>query len=298
MTKTHPRAAAALALLATVLLSCTLLTGCSSSNESNSSTGSSASNGKQEPQKGIKIEQIDWSAKAGVVDGDRRYLFSCTNNSDYRIAHVEMTWSIKSDVTAEQFKETFSRIMDHASDEEKDEFTDSKIKGFSLSAETPYLLEPGATSKSDPITVGYLYLENEEEYNLFEPDIMTIEYVDGDELTTQYYDFKSNRYSTESESEELYGWPSNDWTKLVPEPKGLLITEVDEDEAEFEVRAIGVTPEQVQSYVKECKAMGFNIVDIDSDSRLLATNADATYKIDVYYYGGLDNDLTITVTKL
>ncbi len=50
---------------------------------------------KQKEIKPLKIENIDWNVKEGVLDGRRFVNFSYTNNSEYPVVDVEIEFKQK-----------------------------------------------------------------------------------------------------------------------------------------------------------------------------------------------------------
>ena len=72
-------------LLGLVLILC-CFTGCSS----NSSKNRDDNNPPE-----IKMSDIDWSVKSGIIDDERKLTFSYKNNIDYTIAYIELTFTRK-----------------------------------------------------------------------------------------------------------------------------------------------------------------------------------------------------------
>lgn len=72
-------------LLGLVLILCCFI-GCSS----NSSKNRDDNNPPE-----IKMSDIDWSVKSGIIDDERKLTFSYKNNTDYTIAYIELTFTRK-----------------------------------------------------------------------------------------------------------------------------------------------------------------------------------------------------------
>lgn len=72
-------------LLGLVLILC-CFTGCSS----NSSKNRDDNNPPE-----IKMSDIDWSVKSGIIDDERKLTFPYKNNTDYTIAYIELTFTRK-----------------------------------------------------------------------------------------------------------------------------------------------------------------------------------------------------------
>ena len=71
-------------LLGLVLILC-CFTGCSNSSKNRDDNNP--------PE--IKMSDIDWSVKSGIIDDERKLTFSYKNNTDYTIAYIELTFTRK-----------------------------------------------------------------------------------------------------------------------------------------------------------------------------------------------------------
>ena len=246
--------------------------GCSS-NE----TGIGATKGK------INIEDIAWNIDEGIVDGDRYVLLSYTNNTKYTITDFKITLKEKAGITEEEKSDFCADIQSDfdASDEDMEEVRNQPI---SMHAEANRVLNPGESVSNINCYYyeGYFYLKNIEHYNLVTPDIATIKYIDGDEIFTAYYDYSSKKYSTEAETETAYQWSQTDLGSKIPKPDVKVVEGGSDDEDIFMFDAYGLSLEQFDAYVEECKELGYTVDSSSHEGFYSADNAEG-YNIYLYY---------------
>lgn len=121
---------------------------------------------------------------------------------------------------------------------------------------------------------GSYYLKNLEHYNLVEPDIATVKYIDGKEIYTTYYDFASKKYSTEDKTEIAYQWSATELGNKIPKPDVKVVEAGRDDDIIFMFDAYGLTLEQFNAYVEECKALGYTVDEGSFEGFYSADNAE------------------------
>jgi len=279
-----------------------------SNNESEKNTSLRNENGEttakvdsDDPVKAkINIEDIAWNVDEKIVDNERYVLLEYKNNTPYTIAAFEIIFKEKSNITEEEKSAFYSDIqkMFEASDEEIEEI---KIAPISMHAETERAIEPGefATNVNCFYYTGYYYLKNMTHYNLVEPDIATIKYVDENKIYTVYYDYKSKKYSIDSEIKVAYQWSQTELGSKIPKPD-VKIVESDIDNKEtFMFDAYGMSLEQFNAYVEDCKSLGYTVDSSAFEGFYSADNASGyniylSYDEDDYVMNGtvkiLDED--------
>ena len=57
----------------------------------------------------IKMSDIDWSVKSGIIDDERKLTFSYKNNTDYTIACIELTFTRKDSVSDQEMLNAFKQ---------------------------------------------------------------------------------------------------------------------------------------------------------------------------------------------
>ena len=189
------------AIFAVVLSMATCFVGCGNS-ETTDKPGSSEETEK--PGSGvvteINIEDIAWSVDEGIVDGDRYVLLNYTNNTQYTLTNFEITFKEKAGITEEEKAEFYSDIQKkfEASNEDME---DLKGRPISMHAETDRVVNPSESASNVNCYYygGSFYLKDINHYNLVEPDIATIKYIDEDKIFSVYYDYGSKKYLSSDE---------------------------------------------------------------------------------------------------
>lgn len=219
----------------------------------------------------IKIEDLDWNVKESVMDGERFVSFDYTNKSSYTILDVEMNFVQKENVTAEQLS-VFDKLKSDG------EWTDEEVKEIYILGYNRKCAEPGETVSDSPCVINgtYTVVENMAQYQLMEPDMVSIAFIgkDGKGYTT-YYDFKTQSYGESSDGAlDLHKWSESKISSLLPKADYTAVNVSTDDEDRFFFYAYGVSKEEFENYVNEVKAKGFTKVDYEGNNSYRATNAD------------------------
>lgn len=272
-------------IFAVILSVAVCFAGCGSSEPTNKP----GSNTKEK----IDIEDISWNVDEGIVDGERYILLNYTNNTRYTITGFEITFKEKTNVTEEEKATFYSDIQQkfEASDEDMENLKNQPI---SMHAETDKVVNPGESASNINCYYygGFFYLKDINHYNLVEPDIAAIKYIDEDKIFTVYYDYSSKKYSAESETEIAYQWSQTDLGSKIPRPDVKVVESGRDDEMVFMFDAYGLSLEQFNAYVKECKELGYTV---ETDSFEGFYSADNTEGYNVYLYYD-ENDYSMSGT--
>ncbi len=245
-----------------------------------SGTGSTASAEKSP----IKIEDIEWSAQLGIIDGERQFVLSYTNNSKYTIAYFCMIFTVKDEL---------SEANQKALDELKTvyELEDSEMPLLELEAESEKLTDPGESDENMEVLMGWNYLYSQDLFECFTPDILELDYIGKDnKIHTEYYDFLSGNYSEEAETREANEFPyDNPMAERLPELNARVISLITEYEGYVGFRAYGMTKDDFNSYVSACKEKGFTVDPYtSSNSDMYYAYSEDGYYIDLDYYSYAD----------
>lgn len=238
------------------------LTGCGSSETGTFSGSNETSNiiDSSTVKEKINMEDISWNVDEGIVDGDRYVLLDYTNNTQYTITNFALTFKEKAGITEEEKASFYSDIQQNfeLSDEEMEELKNEPI---SMHTETDRVVNPNESVSNIYCYYysGIYYLKDMNHFNLVEPDIATIKYIDEDKIFTIYYDYGSQKYSAESETEIAYQWSQTDLGSKIPKPDVKVVESGRDDEIIFMFDAYGLTLEQFNAYVEECKKLGYTI---------------------------------------
>lgn len=275
------------ALFLVILMVCSLCACTSNKGENASSSNSTESNS-------IKIEDIAWNVDQGIIDGERYILLDYTNNSEYTISGFEITFKEKTGVTDEE-KENFFADVKEKFELSDDDLTELKEESISMRAETEKIVNPGESAKDVNCSYysGYYYVKDVDHYNLVEPDIATIEYIDDNKIYTTYYDFASEKYSVDDETEVAFQWSKTDLGNKIPKPEVKVVEVGSDDEGTFMFDAYGVSLDLFETYVEQCRDLGYTLEVSSYDGSYSASNAEG-YNIDLYYEND-DDEMSVTV---
>ena len=208
---------------------------------------------------GINMDDIPWTLDEAIVDGERQVVFGYTNQTEFPIVSLEIKFAEKSGVTKEQKDEYLKSMSDALSIFAPDE------EELAMLAEQPLSMWASCdkmTANGETTTGGAYYYEGffpvqkAEHCELVEPDIATIVYIDGEELITEYYDFRAGKYSYE-EPQTAFEWADNDMGNKVPKPEALRVEVNWCYEDNFHCTAYGMKEADFKAYVDQCKAMGY-----------------------------------------
>ena len=266
-----------LGIIAVILSVTVCFAGCGSGASSNNPSGSTS-------KEKIKIEDVSWQMDEGVVDGTRYVLLNYTNNTKYTITSFKLTFKEKSGITDEEKSSFYSDMQAKfkASDEDMEKF---KSRSISMRVNTDRVVNPGESASNINCYYyeGYYYVDNFNHYDLVEPDIATIKYIDEDKVYTVYYDYSSKKYSTEAETEIALQWSQTDLGNKIPKPDVKVIESDSTDSTTyFSFDAYGMSLEQFNAYVEECKRLGYTDKSYKSETSYYAYNSEG-YQINLSY---------------
>lgn len=280
--------------LVVILCMAVSFSGCGSSGETGGSDGSGSGNAVK-----IKIKDIDWNVEEGVADGERCMLLDYTNNTKYTITSFDITFKEKADVTEEEAAEFRSDIkkkfeglgLDEDDEEDLEELLDREI---SMHAETAGIVDPGESVSNINCYYysGYMYVRDINHYNLVEPDIATVKYIDDDRIHTVYYDYGSKKYSAETDTEVAYQWSDTKLASKIPEPDVKVLECSIDDEETFSFDAYGMTLDKFDAYVNKIKELGYTVDPSSYEGFYSADNAEG-YNI-YLSYDETDNSMYVS----
>lgn len=259
-------------------------------------SGETANNpGSRAIKEKINIEDIAWNVDEGIVGGERYVLLSYTNDTQYTITNFEITFNEKAGITEEEKSDFYSDIQKkfELSDEDMD---DLKSRSISMRAETDRVVKPGESISNVNCYYygGSFYLKDINHYNLVEPDIATIKYLEEDKIFTVYYDYGSKKYSTEEKTEIAYQWSQTDLGSKIPKPDVKVVKSSIDDKTSFMFDAYGLTLEQFNAYVDECKELGYTDESNNYEGSYTADNAEG-YNVHLYY-DERDHSMSVTIS--
>ena len=226
-------------ILVIVVTICVLvgITGCGDGNEPSSET--------KKEIKPLKIENIDWNVKEGVLDGRRFVNFSYTNNSEYPVVDVEIEFKQKKDTTLKQLSIFDGLTYGGYSKKEK--------KNLYVLGYNRKLADPGETVSNSPCVVNgsLVALDNIKQYDLMEPDIASIVYMESeDRINMINYDFKTDTYSESTNGPmDAKQWSDSEISGLLPKIEARIVTVATDEDYMFSFETYGSTKEVYEKYV-------------------------------------------------
>ena len=268
---------------------------CACNNDKNENTSIKNTQNDQNSQQSDSIEigniDIDWNIDEGIIEGERQALLHYTNNSEYTISGFELTFKEQQGITDEK-KEKFLTDIKEKLEFSDEEIAELKKEDISIHAKTEKLVEPGESVKIASCFYyeddGYSYVKDIEHYNLVEPDIATIRYINHDKIYTTYYDFASEKYSNEEETKVAYQWSKTDINTKIAKPEVKVVEVGIDDESSFSFEAFGMSIDQFSAYVDQCIELGFTL---DASSHEEFYTADNTEGYNVYLSYNNEDDM-------
>ena len=177
-------------LLGLVLILC-CFTGCSSN-------GSSEKDDNNPPE--IKMSDIDWSVKRGIIDDERKLAFSCKNNTDYTIMYIKLTFTRKDSVSDQEMLNGFKQY-------ENDDYSKNDIKKINIVTESYRFVKSG--QKSNNISCGAddgLWTDvTQDQYTLMTPDNAIIKVIKNRKFYMFNYDFKNKDMVLDDSNSDING---------------------------------------------------------------------------------------------
>ena len=121
------------------------------------------------------------------------------------------------------------------------------------------------------------------QYEVMQPDMATIVYVDNDKAYNIYYDFKSQKYSWGDENGiEIYKWAEGELSTIIPQPNVPSVS-CSESSTSLGFTSYGASKEQFKEYVQACKEKGFTSDPSNGETYYNAKNSEG-YKLSIHYY--------------
>lgn len=279
--------AAVLAMLTALMLT-VVLSGCSSTSEGEqeAANGNQTQN-SQSSQPQIAYEDIAWTVDTTIIDGERQVGMTYTNNSDYKIIDLQMQFAAKPDLTPEQL--TAFDSLDQM-ESPSDTFLEN-----GLDCDISVTVEAGATSPSRQLSLSIWYIDSMEQYELSEPDIMSITFVDKDnKVYLEHIDCKNGSITTEPDIIDGNQWPEGQLSDRLPKPEGMIILQTSSSDAVCGFTAKDVTTEEANAYIEACKSAGYTSDSMSSESNYRATTDDGKYELSMLYTAS-NSELSVSV---
>ena len=244
----------------------------------------------------LSIDDFGWGSARAKYNGRDCYSFSLTNNSDYDIIAVQITYKVKDPVSDASLK-VYDEFM--KSHEGYIEETDSP-RDVILRSSKNVLVAKGEKLTGMRLTIGfqdwswYSY-PTDAQFELMTPKELEIGVVGKDNLLyIAYYDFESDTWTLDETTAPVDVWPETEIAKKISNPnENHYVVRTNKDDS-FEFYSYGVTSEEYSQYIKALVAAGFT-EESKSDSHFEGTDADG-YEVDLWYYDE-EERLSVSIEK-
>lgn len=225
----------------------------------------------------IDYEDVEWSVGDTVIEGERRIGMSYSNRSPYKILSLRLEFSAMDGLTDEQL-EAFASMKYPENAAEK--FLDD---GLYCDIGRP--VEAGADSSPEELLEAGYYITDIAQYELAEPDLMTIRFVTEEgKMFEETIDCRNGSVSMSSTVVDTSQWADSEMASLVPRPENAYITRLADYIGQFSFDARDVTAEEFAAYVEACKAAGFTTDPVSTDQTYYADSSDGAYDLSLFYW--------------
>lgn len=267
----------AASMLICVLSGCNAKTDESTDSKSTSSV-SNSSKSEKSSDKMIDFSKLDWKVEEEIIDGERRPIFSYTNNTNVTVCDFELVFKQKETTTREDLS-----VFKEATDALK--ISGDALDKLNFTASCKLFTKPGETNGNDTIAidnrVGYRVTDMKQ-YALMEPDYATIAFLDNGYIYGMNYDFKNEKSTPVKKAVEAYNWTDSELGKAIPKLECEVTRIGLDDEDTFSVTGYDFSEEMKDAYLNACLDMGYktdekltdNYIDLSKDN----------YKVNVDYY--------------
>lgn len=225
-----------------------------------------------------KMDEIEWLFINSIRYEEPVAVFCYTNNSDFTIVRLDLSFEMKDDIGSEQLQ-AFESLK------EKREITDDDIVGFTPEIHDYMVCDPGEKVEGAPCYLSY----NMEPTDISQCELLNLKYAEifyigsDDKIHKVSYSAENSVYVVAEPTDELYLWSDSEYASIVPRPETRIVT-VDYDEDDyFQCTAYDMSIENYEAYIDECKEAGFDNDVEESASSFWGKNAQG-YKLHVRYF--------------
>ena len=220
------------------------------------------------PKDPIVIEDIKWEVVETIKDGKRVLSLDYVNDTDYTILELEIKFKQKEGVEKE-VKEALTSVGT------KLNWIEETYKNACLKGRNSKCANPG-----EKVTDSYLRINGTSVlvtdmalFNMMEPDIATIVYLQDDKAYAMYYDFKTGKYTESDEGgKEVRSWSDSDMANMLPKADFTVVTVSIDKEDYFSFEAFDVVKKSFKEYVEDVKDNGFDNVEFEGENYYRLSN--------------------------
>ena len=147
----------------------------------------------------VNIDNVQWEVKMGInyLD-DRAVMVEFNNNTEYTITELALEFKMKENIEEETLDDFYSHLKKeyNLSEDDVKELRETEISMNShVYLDEDEYIEKGQKVE-ETLLYGIKFIRTLDYYDLFEPEMYRIEYIDelGEEHTT-YYDYLNSTYT-------------------------------------------------------------------------------------------------------
>ena len=246
------------------LLACTMafstfaFSACGENTSQDSSQSNQSSNSEETTQEEAKKEfdfsKIEWTTFRERDGKELQQVIEFTNNTDYPILKLKITFEQKSDTTAENLK-TFDELI-------KDKKIDEKeVSNIYIVGKCDKFIKQGE-SKKGSIRINDSYsVKTDEQFSIMEPSEANVEYVDGDKVYVMEYNYLTKKSKVIGEPKQAYKWPEKALGDQIPKLKCEVTSVILDEDTDAIIAGYDYSKSKIDEYVEECKKLGYLIED-------------------------------------
>ena len=246
------------AILAGVMIitSASLLSACGENGSNDSSQSDQSSNSDETTQEATEkvfdFSKIEWTTSRERKSGELQQVIEFTNNSDYPILNLMITFEQKSDTTDDDLKVFDDYVK--AGKIKKEKLHDIYIVG-----KCDTLIKQGE-SNTGSLEINDSYeVKTEGQFSIMEPSEAKVEYVDGDKVYEVEYNYLSKKSKVVGEPKPAYNWSKTALGNQIPKLKCEVTYVEDDKDTRFKVIGYDYSQSKTDEYVEECKKMGYAV---------------------------------------
>ena len=163
-------------------------------------------------------------------------------------------------------------------------YTVDDLHDIKMGCDSTFAVVPGQTSEDRAATYGMVYVTSLEQYELMEPDMLTIQFLHDGEIYEEYYDYKTGSYTLSSDVIDAGQWGESELAEAVPRPEDALVVDVSDRDTQFSFEVACMTAEEFEDYVAAVSDAGYTVDVAETDTTYYADNEEGTYHVDLMYW--------------
>lgn len=208
------------------------------------------------------MEEIEYYFEDSIRYEEPVAVFGYQNNSEFTIVRLDLEFTMKENITAEELK-----VFDSLKDQR--ELSDNDIMEFEPMVLDYMVCDPGEEVVGAICYMGYnLEPTTVEQCNFMNLSYAGIYFIAADgKIHMVKYSAKNDTHVLVDEFAEPYNWSDSEYANMLPEPDARIV-EIDYDEVDyFQCSVYDMNFENFQGYMKECEEKGFSWDENNSISR-------------------------------